>query len=92
MKEKVRIEASKFFYVGIIYYTLDSVHNSSVQVVPKKKRYNSGTKWEEWINSHHNCYGIEVCIDSKLNIATWKDHFSILFIDKMLERLIGHSN
>ena len=34
---------------------------------------------------------IRVCIDyRKLNSATCKDHFSLLFIDQMLERLGGH--
>ena len=34
---------------------------------------------------------IRVCIDyRKLNTATRKDHFSLPFIDQMLERLAGH--
>ena len=34
---------------------------------------------------------IRVCIDyHKLNVATHKDHFSLPFIDQMLERLAGH--
>ena len=34
---------------------------------------------------------IRVCIDyRKLNFATCKDHFPLLFIDQMLERLAGH--
>lgn len=33
-----------------------------------------------------------MCIDySKLNDASIKDHFPLLFIDQMLERLAGHS-
>ncbi|GKE26236.1 hypothetical protein Tco_1441620, partial [Tanacetum coccineum] len=35
--------------------------------------------------------GWRVCIDyHKLNNATWKDYFPLLFIDQMLERLAGH--
>ena len=34
---------------------------------------------------------IQVCIDyRKLNFVTCKDHFSLSFIDQMLERLTGH--
>ena len=33
-----------------------------------------------------------MCIDyKKLNSATRKDHFSLLFIDQMLERIAGHA-
>ena len=33
-----------------------------------------------------------VCIDyKKLNSATRKDHFPLLFIDQMLERIAGHA-
>ena len=32
-----------------------------------------------------------MCIDyKKLNSATYKDHFPIPFIDKILERVVGH--
>ena len=35
--------------------------------------------------------GWRVCIDyRKLNTATRKDHFSLPFIDQMLDRLVGH--
>ena len=37
--------------------------------------------------------GWRMCIDyRKLNKATKKDHFPLLFIDEMLERLAKHSN
>jgi len=33
-----------------------------------------------------------MCIDyGKLNVVTKKDHFPLLFLDQMLERLAGHS-
>ena len=32
-----------------------------------------------------------MCIDyQKLNVATRKDNFSLLFIDQILERVVGH--
>ena len=35
--------------------------------------------------------GWRVCIDyKKLNIATRKDHYSLPFIDQMLDKLVGH--
>ena len=36
--------------------------------------------------------GWRICIDyRKLNAATKKDHFPLLFIDQVLERLAGHA-
>ena len=37
--------------------------------------------------------GWRVCINyRKLNAATRKDHYPILFINQMLDRLVGHSH
>ena len=37
--------------------------------------------------------GWRVCIDyRKLNTATRKDHYPLLFINQMLDRLAGHSH
>jgi hypothetical protein len=42
--------------------------------------------------SQRTIIGWQVCIDyRKLNKATRKDHFSLPFIDEMLERLANHS-
>lgn len=39
-----------------------------------------------------NVTGMRVCIDyRRLNSATQKDHFSLPFIDQMLEKVAGHS-
>ena len=47
------------------------------------------------VNSDNNnefVTGWRMCIDyQKLNAATKKDHFPLLFIDEMLERLAKHS-
>jgi hypothetical protein len=51
------------------------IHNEKNQVIP------------QWTVT-----GWRICIDYwKLNKATWKDHFPLPFIDKMLERLANHS-
>ncbi|GJY52157.1 hypothetical protein Tco_0443004 [Tanacetum coccineum] len=40
--------------------------------------------------SQRTVTGWRLCIDyRKLHNATWKDHFPLLFIDQMLERLAG---
>jgi hypothetical protein len=40
----------------------------------------------------HTTTGWRICIDyQKLNSHTWKDHFSLPFIDQILERLVGQS-
>ena len=41
--------------------------------------------------SIHLISGWRVCIDfRKLNVVTRKDHFPLLFIDQVLERVSGH--
>ena len=81
----------KLLQDGIIYPILDSPWVSPTQVVPKK----SGTtvvqndKGEEV--STRLTLGWRVCIDyRKLNVVTGNDHFSLLFIDQVLERVSGH--
>ena len=88
MKEIVQVEIIKLLDVGIIYPISNSSWVSPVQVVPKKggtiviKNDQNGliltrkvTRWRVCINYR------------KLNDATRKDHFSLPFIDQMLEKL-----
>ena len=91
MKEVVRKEVLKWLDARVIYPFFDSAWVSPVQVVPKKggtiviKTENNillpsriVTEWR-------------ICIDyQKLNKATLKDHFPLLFLDQMLDRLVGH--
>ena len=91
MKEVVRKEVLKWLDTGVIYPISDSAWVSPVQVVPKK----GGTTV---IRTENNILlpsrivtGWRICIDyRKLNKATRKDHFSLPFLDQMLDRLAGH--
>ena len=79
MKEMVRAEVLKLLRASIIYPISDSPWVSSTQVVPKKSGIT--VVRNDW----------RVCIDyRKLNVVTRKDHFSLPFIDQVLERVLGH--
>ena len=81
----------KWLEAGVIYPISDSAWVSPVQVVPKK----GGTTV---IRTENNIFlpsriviGWRICIDyRKLNKATRKGHFPQPFVDKMLDRLVGH--
>lgn len=89
MKEVVKNEVLKLLDAGIIYPIADSKWVSPTQVVPKKSgvtvvKNDLGelvptklvTRWR-------------MCIDyRKLNVATRKDHFPLLFIDQILELVL----
>ena len=91
MKEVVKKEVLKLMDVGVIYPIADSKWVSPTQVVPKK----SGVivvanKHNELIPTRVTT-GWRVCIDyRKLNVGTRKDHFPLLFVDQILERVAGH--
>ena len=89
MKEVVRKEVLKWLDAGVIYPIFDSSWVSLVQVVPKK----GGTKVV--INEKNELLltrtvtGWRICIDyRRLKKVTRKDHFSLPFIDRMLDRLV----
>ncbi|GKB57562.1 hypothetical protein Tco_0913748 [Tanacetum coccineum] len=64
---------------------------SPVQVVPKKGGMTIVKNEKDELIPQRMVSGWRVCIDyQKLNNATRKDHFPLLFIDQMLERLAGH--
>ena len=90
MKEVVKKEVLKWLDIGVIYPISDSIWISPIQVVPKKggmpviKNENSDLVPIRIVS------GWRICDYKKLNKVTRKDHFSLPFIDKMLDRLIDH--
>lgn len=81
----------KFLDARIIYLILDNSQVSTTQVVPKKsgmtmiKKKNQGKVIPTKLTT-----GWRVCIDfRKLNLVTKKDHFTLPFLDQVLERVVG---
>ena len=90
MKEVVKNEVVKWLDVEIIYPMSDSKWVSPTQVVPKKSGLTiiKNDRGEEVPTRLQT--GWRVCIDyRKLNVVTKKDHFLLLFMDQILERLAG---
>ncbi|CAN6444870.1 unnamed protein product [Victoria cruziana] len=92
MKEVDKKEIIKWLDAGIIFPISDSEWVSPVQVVPKKAGLTMvKNEHGEEIPTRAQT-GWRVCIDyRKLNAATRKDHFPLLFLDQVLERLAGQS-
>ena len=93
MKEVVRKEVLKWLNAGFIYAISDSPWMSPVHVVPKKGGFTViGNEKNELIPTR-NVIGWRVSIDyRKLNTTTRKDHYPLLFIDQMLNKLARHSH
>ena len=88
--DAVNDEILKWLNAGIIYPISDSPWVSPVHVVPKKAGITVTTndKGKEL----QTCLPTKwrVCIDyRKLNAVTKKDHFSLPFIDQILDKLLG---
>ena len=91
MKDVVRKEVLKWLNAGFIYAISDSPWVSLVHVVPKKGGFIVIRNERNELIPTRTVTGWRVCIDyRKLNTATRKDHFPLPFIDKMLDRLVGH--
>ena len=91
MKEVVRKEVLKWLHAGFIYAISDSPWVSLVHVVPKKGGFTMIRNEKNELIPTRTVTGWRVCIDyKKLNTATRKDHYSLPFIDQMLDRLVGH--
>ena len=91
MKEVVRKEVLKWLDTGVIYPISDSAWVSPVQVVPKKGGTTVIRTENNTLLPSRTITGWRICIDyRKLNKATRKDHFPLLFLDQMLDQLAGH--
>jgi hypothetical protein len=92
MREVVKKEVLKLLEVGVIYPISDSEWVSLVQVVPKKGGMTIFLNEKNKLIPQRTVTGWRMCINyRKLNKATRKDHFSLPFIDEILERLANHS-
>jgi hypothetical protein len=92
MRDVVKKEVLKLLHAGIIYPVPHSEWVSPVQVVPNKGGMTMVKNERNELISEQTVTGWRMCIDyRKLNKATKKDHFSLPFIDEMLERLAKHS-
>ncbi|XP_022040803.1 uncharacterized protein LOC110943359 [Helianthus annuus] len=88
MQDVVKKEVIKLLDAWLIYPICDSIWVSPVQVVPKKGGIIVVPNDRNELIPTRTITGWRVCIDyRKLNDATRKDHFSLPFIDQMLERL-----
>jgi hypothetical protein len=92
MKEVGMKEVVKLLDPGIIYPISDSKWISPTQVVPKKSGLTVVENVAGELIPQRTTTGWRVCIYYwKLNSHTKKDHFPLLFIDKILECLAGQS-
>ncbi|RDY13633.1 hypothetical protein CR513_01390, partial [Mucuna pruriens] len=87
----VKNEVTKLLAVGIIYPISDNQWVSPVQVVPKKSGMTVIKNRQGEMVPARIQNSWRVCIDyKKQNQATRKDHFSLPFVDQVLEKLVGY--
>nr|GEU63027.1 retrovirus-related Pol polyprotein from transposon 17.6 [Tanacetum cinerariifolium] len=87
----IKKEVEKLLDTGLIYPISDSLWVSPVHCVPKKEGMTVIKNDENKLVPTRLVTGWRVCTDyRKLNEATRKDHFSLPFMDQMLERLAGN--
>jgi Reverse transcriptase (RNA-dependent DNA polymerase) len=92
LREVVKKEVIKLLNADIIYPISDSERVSMVQVVPKKRGMTVVKNENNELLPTRLVTEWRMCIDyRRLNKATRKDHFSLPFIDQLLERLAKHS-
>nr|GEU47185.1 reverse transcriptase domain-containing protein [Tanacetum cinerariifolium] len=87
----IKKEVLKLLDVGLIYPISDSPWVSPVHCVSKKCGFTVEENEENEVILTRLVTGWRVCIDyRKLNEATRKNNFPLLFIDQMLKRLAGN--
>nr|GEY30019.1 reverse transcriptase domain-containing protein [Tanacetum cinerariifolium] len=87
----IKKEVEKLLDAGLIYPISDSPWVSPVHCVPKKGGFTVVENEENKLIPTRLVTEWRVCINyRKLNEATRKDHFHLLFMDQMLERLAGN--
>nr|GEV40646.1 DNA-directed DNA polymerase [Tanacetum cinerariifolium] len=87
--EVIKKEVIKLFNAEMIYLISDSSWVSPIYCVPKKGGMTIVANKNNELIPTRLVTGCRVCIDyRKLNDATQKDHFSLPFMDQMLERLL----
>nr|GEW79411.1 reverse transcriptase domain-containing protein [Tanacetum cinerariifolium] len=87
----IKKEVIKLFDAGMIYPISDSPWVSPIHCVPKKGGMTVVANENNELIPTRLVTGWRVCIDyRKLNDATRKDHFTLPFMDQMLERLAGN--
>ncbi|GJX74162.1 reverse transcriptase domain-containing protein [Tanacetum coccineum] len=91
VQDVVKNKIVKILDSGLIYPISDSPRVSPIHVVPKKGEMTVVLNDNNELIPSRIVTGWRVCIDyRKLNDAMRKDHFPLLFIDQMLERLSGN--
>ncbi|GJY60125.1 reverse transcriptase domain-containing protein [Tanacetum coccineum] len=89
--EVIKQEVIKLLDAGLIYPISDSPWVSPAHCVPKKGGITVVKNKDNELIPTRLVTGWRVCIAyQKLNDATGKDHFSLPFMDQMLERLAGN--
>nr|GEX24189.1 reverse transcriptase domain-containing protein [Tanacetum cinerariifolium] len=87
----IKKEVEKLLDARLIYLISDSPWVSPVHCVPKKGGFTVVENEENELIPTRLVTGWRVCIDyRKVNEATRKDHFPLLFMDQMLKRLAGN--
>nr|GEY57292.1 reverse transcriptase domain-containing protein [Tanacetum cinerariifolium] len=89
--DTIKKEVIKLLDADMIYLISDSPWVSPIHCVPKKGSMTVVANQNNELIPTRLVTGWRVCIDyRKLNDATRKDHFSLPFMDQMLERLAGN--